>query len=134
MQTRYARDGRVISADANEAMAARAFQFIGLTMLRNQKYSFLLRDARAEQVVSIDLIVVNMVDYWSALLYFTGSREFNIWLRDQCKKVGLSLSQYGLRDESGHTTKLSSEEHLFELLGMPYVEPEARTHAPLARE
>ncbi|MFA5177183.1 MAG: hypothetical protein WC440_03415 [Candidatus Omnitrophota bacterium] len=116
------------------AADARAFQFIGLTMLGNQKYSFLLRDTRAEQVVSIDLIVVNMVDYWSALVYFTGSREFNIWLRDQCKKIGMSLSQYGLRDEFGHVTKLESEEHIFELLNIPYVEPEARTHAPLAHE
>lgn len=125
---------RISALYSQVTRTSNSIQFVGVVMLGNQKYSFLLRDVRTSHVMSVDLIVVNMSEYWSALLYFTGSREFNIWLRDQCKKIGLSLSQYGLRDESGTVTRLESEEHIFEILNIPYVEPAARTHAPLARE
>jgi DNA polymerase/3'-5' exonuclease PolX len=106
------------------------FEFVDIVMMGSQKYSFLLRAIRENHVISVDIIVVGAVEYWSALLYFTGSREFNVWMREQCKKRGYSLSQYGLRDSHGDMIRLESEEHIFAILGLPYVEPVARTHAP----
>jgi len=47
-------------------------------------------------IVHIDIIFAKMRYYESALLYFTGSRMFNIRMRKKAKKMGWKLNEYGL--------------------------------------
>lgn len=101
--------------------------FIDVIMIGNQKYSFLYR---FHWVVSIDIIYVPREAYFAALLYFTGSQSFNIWMRELCKKKGYSLNQYGLTASDGSVIQLKSEEHLFEILGIPYIPPQNRNKPP----
>lgn len=75
--------------------------------------------------VSCDLREVPIKSFGSALLYFTGSKEFNVELRKMAIKNGWKLSEYGLFKEdkmiAGRT-----ENEIFQKLGMDYLEPEIR--------
>jgi DNA polymerase (family X) len=77
--------------------------------------------------VQADLRVVEEGQYWTALQYFTGSKDHNIVLRRRALERGWSLSEYGVKDEkSGKNLAGSSEEDLYRILGLPYIEPELR--------
>jgi DNA polymerase (family 10) len=61
------------------------------------------------------------------LLYLTGSKEFNIRLRELAIGKGLRLNEYGLEERAGgelHT--FADEASLFAFLGLPYIPPEIR--------
>ncbi len=80
-----------------------------------------------EDGVEVDLRVVPERSYGAALNYFTGSREHNIALRQISIKKGLKLNEYGLFNRK--TNKFiggKTEEELYRLLGMGYIEPELR--------
>jgi DNA polymerase (family 10) len=82
-----------------------------------------------ESGVQVDLRVVEESQYWTALQYFTGSKDHNIALRRRALERGWSLSEYGLKEES--TQKFlagSTEEDLYRMLGLPYIEPELREY------
>ncbi len=71
-----------------------------------------------------------------ALLYFTGSKEHNIHIRNLANARGLSLSEYGFEPLTGTRKKtttlklpkkaLSSEEEIYRALGLDYIPPELR--------
>ncbi len=73
----------------------------------------------------IDLRVVPMDSFGSALQYFTGSKEHNIALRKIAIEKGFKLSEYGLfkgqEKIAGRT-----EKEIYEVLGLQYVPPEIR--------
>jgi DNA polymerase (family 10) len=86
------------------------------------KSSVILREGTA-----IDLRVVPPESYGAALQYFTGSKEHNIELRNIAIKNGYKLSEYGLYlKESGKQIAGSSEEEIYERLGLAYIAPELR--------
>ncbi|CAH6418689.1 DNA polymerase family X [uncultured virus] len=75
----------------------------------------------------IDFIFINDIwEYPYALLYFTGSKEFNIKMRQAAKKQGFELSNTFLTDTTGAKVRVSSEEDIFAKLGQQYVAPTAR--------
>jgi DNA polymerase (family 10) len=75
----------------------------------------------------VDLRVVSRDTYGSMLQHFTGSKEHNIHLRKLALSKGYSLNEYGMNDEStGKLIKFSSEEKLYEELGLGYLSPELR--------
>lgn len=77
--------------------------------------------------VQVDLRVVAEDQYWTALQYFTGSKEHNIALRRRAIERGWTLSEYGVKEEkTGRDLAGSTEEDLYRLLGLPYIEPELR--------
>jgi DNA polymerase (family 10) len=74
-----------------------------------------------------DLRVVEPRAWGAALVYFTGSKEHNIRLRELAVARGWKLNEYGLFDE--RTDKFlagESEEQVYEALGLQYVPPELR--------
>ena len=86
------------------------------------KSTVILRDGTA-----IDLRVVPPESYGAALQYFTGSKEHNIELRNLAIKNGYKLSEYGLYlKESEKQIAGSSEEEIYERLGLAYIPPELR--------
>lgn len=79
----------------------------------------------------IDILVTDSNHYNFALLYFTGSYNFNIYMRRIALQKGLSLSEYGFKDNNTKqfidtSEKINSEENIFEYLDIPYVPPNKR--------
>lgn len=63
----------------------------------------------------------------SMLLYLTGSKAFNIRMREIALSKGMKLNEYGLADlSSGRSVEFASEAELFSFLGMDYIVPELR--------
>jgi len=75
--------------------------------------------------IQIDCRVVEEKSFGAALLYFTGSKNFNINIRQRAVKQGLKINEYGVfkgdKFVAGHT-----EKDIFKLLKLEYVEPELR--------
>ena len=78
----------------------------------------------------IDILITNPETYYFALLYFTGSFTFNIYMRKEALKQNISLSEYGFKDKNNKLIDTSeiikSEEDIFKYLKLPYVLPEHR--------
>jgi DNA polymerase/3'-5' exonuclease PolX len=75
------------------------------------------------RVFQCDVIITE--DYVPALVYFTGSKQFNIHMRKRAKSLGYKLNQYGLWNGT-KKIKLRDERDLFAKLDMRYVVPEKR--------
>ncbi len=77
--------------------------------------------------LQIDLRIVPPEQFGSLLQYFTGSREHNIALREHARRLGLSLSEYGIADiESGEVVSYADEESFYARLGLKCIPPEMR--------
>ena len=77
----------------------------------------------------IDIMYTRPQEYPFAILYFTGSKEFNVKMRGELLEKGLSLNEYGVKNvETNKMVKHSclTEEDVFELLGYEYIHPQAR--------
>ena len=77
--------------------------------------------------IQADMRVVKPDEYYTALQYFTGSKEHNVQIRSIAKEKGYLLSEYGLFDrKTDERVNINSEEELYEKLGIPYTEPTKR--------
>jgi DNA polymerase (family X) len=75
----------------------------------------------------IDFRVVEPDQFGNVLQHLTGSKQHNMELRDYAVRRGLHVSEYGVEeDESGKVNRCPREEQVYELLGLPYIEPELR--------
>ena len=75
--------------------------------------------------LQVDVRVVAPDSFGAALVYFTGSREHNITLRQLAQEQGLKISEYGVfhgkRRIAGDT-----EESVYRSVGLPWIAPELR--------
>jgi DNA polymerase beta len=112
----------------------------------NNKFMGICRLSPELPARRIDILIAEPSYYYFALLYFTGSYNFNIYMRKIALTKGLSLSEYGFKAATGAgagaaatgvgvaTNKniidtsdtINSEEDIFKYLGMTYVEPHRR--------
>ncbi len=77
--------------------------------------------------LQIDLRVVKASQFGAATLYFTGSKQHNIELRQRSIDRGLLLNEYGLEDgETGKVVSSKTETAIYKALGLPYIPPEMR--------
>jgi len=75
--------------------------------------------------MDVDMRVFREEDFGSALVYFTGSREFNIQLRKIAISQKMKLNEYGVfADDIRLAGK--SENDVFKALGLEYILPELR--------
>ena len=75
----------------------------------------------------IDIMYAKPQEYPFAILYFTGSMEFNVKMRGELLEKGLSLNEYGIKlDKKNVKHGCKSERDVFQYLGYDYVEPENR--------
>jgi DNA polymerase (family 10) len=85
--------------------------------------------------IQADLRVVSDPEFPFALLYFTGSKEHNIVMRQRAIQRGLRLNEYGLfqSDVETRDPKLlvacRTEEEVFQRLGAAFIPPELREDA-----
>jgi DNA polymerase (family 10) len=82
--------------------------------------------------IQADLRVVSDAEYPFALMYFTGSKQHNIVMRQRAIDRGLRLNEYGLFRSKTETRDRSllvpcqTEEDIFQQLGLHYIPPEMR--------
>jgi len=80
---------------------------------------------RDKNGVQVDCRVVEKKSIGAASVYFTGSKDFNIKLRQIGIKKGLKVNEYGIFKADKYLAG-STEKEVFEELGMAYIEPELR--------
>ena len=77
--------------------------------------------------VQVEFYVATPFNYGSFLQMWTGSAYHNISLRRKSKKMGYSMSQYGMRHiESNDLIRFDNEEKIYKFLNIDYVLPENR--------
>lgn len=76
--------------------------------------------------IQVDVRVVPAESFGAALHYFTGSKVYNIALRQIAIKKGLKLNEYGIFDKSGKMLAGKTEKEVCKILGVKYVNPEER--------
>jgi DNA polymerase (family 10) len=82
--------------------------------------------------IQSDLRVVSDAEFPFALMYFTGSKEHNIVLRQRAIARDLRLNEYGLFRSKTETrdqkllVSCKTEEDIFQELGLSFVQPEMR--------
>ena len=75
--------------------------------------------------MQVDVRMLERSAYGAALLYFTGSKEHNVALRDRAKRHGWKLNEYGLFQ--GEEVLASREEgEIYAKLGLAWIPPELR--------
>jgi len=81
---------------------------------------------KLEEGVQVDVRLFAKEEYGAALVYFTGSKDHNIALRNLAIEKGWKLNEYGLFDKLGKRVAGKTEEEVYEKLGLQYVPPELR--------
>jgi len=87
-----------------------------------------------EVAIQADLRIVPEDAYGAALMYFTGSKDHNVRMREIAIKRGMRLNEYGLfagsdeRPQQSGTRPVASasEEEIFRALDLPFIPPELR--------
>jgi DNA polymerase beta len=90
----------------------------------------------------LDILLTSPGEYPYALLYFTGSQNFNIGFRTEALKQGYTINEHGMVPVAGEPAKpkpkrktktatrqvpeMQAEEDIFRFLGINYVKPQDR--------
>lgn len=75
----------------------------------------------------LDLLFTERSEYPYALLYFTGSQRLNIEMRKRAMELGYTLNEHEMCRKDRHSrVQVKSEEEIFKILGMKYLEPSER--------
>ena len=81
---------------------------------------------KLEDGVQVDLRVFSAEEYGAALMYFTGSKNHNIALRNLAIEKGWKLNEYGLYERTGKRLPGKTETEIYQKLGLDYIPPELR--------
>ena len=74
-----------------------------------------------------DLRIISPDQFGAALMYFTGSKEHNVKMRERAIERGMSLNEYALTEKaSGDVVASATEAEVFAALGLPWIPPELR--------
>jgi DNA polymerase/3'-5' exonuclease PolX len=80
-------------------------------------------------VCRLDLLMIPKSEYACAILYFTGSKEFNVAFRSYALDKGYTLNEHRLQATKADVPAVppfATEEDIFAFLGLQYVEPDKR--------
>ncbi len=92
---------------------------------------------RLESGVQVDLRVIDEQSFGAARMYFTGSKQHNVLLRERAIKKGLRLNEYGLFPDDGEHDEppqkrgvkpvaAKTEQAIYAALDLVWVPPEVR--------
>lgn len=89
-----------------------------------------------EPTMQVDVRLIPERSFGAALMYFTGSKDHNVVLRQRALAQQQTLNEYGLFPEDGNETPpqdrgikpvaSKSEAEIYKALGLPYIPPELR--------
>lgn len=75
--------------------------------------------------VQVDIRTTEPAAYGAMLQYSTGSKAHNVLLRTYSLEMGMSISEYGIK-EKGNLIQFENEQDMYAYLKLDYVEPEIR--------
>ncbi|WP_432798258.1 DNA polymerase/3'-5' exonuclease PolX [Poriferisphaera sp. WC338] len=82
---------------------------------------------RTKLGIQVDLRIVPDESFGPALLYFTGSKEHNVRLRERALSLGYSLNEWALTNtKTKKPFKATTEEAIYKKLDLPFIPPELR--------
>lgn len=92
---------------------------------------------RTKDGIQVDLRTLPPEQYGAALMYFTGSKEHNVAMRERAIKQKMRLNEYGLWKESDEATNAEArakakpvaaktEKDIYKALKLSYIPPELR--------
>lgn len=88
---------------------------------------------RTDDGVQADLRIVEPASFGAALMYFTGSKEHNVRLRERAIKFGYSLNEYALTQDEKPIAS-TTEQDIYKALKLVWIPPELREdHGEIAR-
>ena len=104
-----------------------------------------VRLAHESRPIQADLRIMPDESFGAALLYFTGSKDYNIRLREIAIGKGMTLNEYGLFEEAESSDEppqsrgvepvaSRTEEDVCEALGVPWRPPELRSGTDVEAE
>jgi DNA polymerase (family X) len=77
--------------------------------------------------LAVDFRVVAPEQFGNVLQHLTGSKQHNMALREYAVRRGQHVSEYGIEDDDDGTKHTcATEEEVYAVLGLPYIEPELR--------
>jgi DNA polymerase beta len=94
-----------------------------------KKYNGMCKLSNYTHYRRIDIMITTPEEYPFAILYFTGSKEFNTNMRQHSLEKGYSMNEYSLKDINTKQIVdhiFTTEQDIFDYLDYPYVEPHLR--------
>jgi DNA polymerase (family X) len=73
----------------------------------------------------VDIKFSDRAHFGALLQHFTGSKQHNIQLRERAIKIGLSLSEHGIKT-NGKVDAMATEAEFYQALNLPLIPPELR--------
>lgn len=76
--------------------------------------------------IPVDLFTASPENWWNYLVCRTGGAESNVLIATVAREQGYSWSPYGsgfIRLSDQRLIPMTSEQHVFEFLGLPYLQP-----------
>lgn len=99
---------------------------VGEVLAQGQTKTAIRTNADAGEV-QVDLRLIDPANFGAALLYFTGSKEHNIQLRERAIKQGATLNEYALTDvKTSDALAGRTEQDIYQALGLTWIAPELR--------
>jgi DNA polymerase/3'-5' exonuclease PolX len=104
--------------------------FQGFASINTKKINNIPKcDFDINKIIRVDFIIVPYDSYYTALMHFTGSNEFNKMTRVHAKNLDMKLNEYGLYKKVNDKYKriiIQSETEIFNHLLLKYVNPNKR--------
>ncbi len=128
----------LVSTDDGEAAREAFLKAEGVTdVLAAGERKCSVRIKVRNRVMQADLRLVGDDHFGAALMYFTGSKEHNVALRERAIARGQTLNEYGLfpdddpkagppQERGIRPVAARTEEEIYEALGLPWIAPELR--------
>lgn len=95
----------------------------------DKKFMGYVRLSPQHKARRLDLLMTPEAEFAYAILYFTGSQEFNVGFRQFVKDKGYTINEHVMKPEREGlpaVPPMKSEKDIFDFLGLQYVEPDRR--------
>lgn len=79
-----------------------------------------------DKYIQLDIFLTTVDSKYESILYFTGPKEFNIWMRKIAKSKNSKLNEYGLFINN-EKINVDNEKEIFIRLGMEYIPADKRS-------
>lgn len=76
--------------------------------------------------LQVDVRVIPEKSYGAAMMYFTGSKAHNVALRNRAVEADRKINEYGVFEQDDERVAGETEEGIYGLFDLPYIEPELR--------
>lgn len=125
---KYSRDIDILVREPIDIVLSKLGKYVVDVVTKgNVKAMIVVRLGRHGKHRLMDILRTTSTSYPFAVLYMTGSKQFNIVMRMKAKRLGMKLNEIGLFKNDEMVPGLVTEKDVFAALGMDYIQPKDRT-------